>query len=133
MIVVDTSAIIAIILVEPEAERFKSVVTLAAELAIAAPTLVETQIVAQARLERAGMELVRTVVAGSGIRVVPFDEAQANLAADAWRRYGRGSGSSARLNFGDCFSYALARTLEAPLLFKGDDFVHTDVAPALAP
>ena len=61
-----------------------------------------------------------------------FTEAQATIAADAWRRYGRASGSPAKLNFGDCFSYALAVFLAAPLLFKGDDFGATDVTAALS-
>jgi ribonuclease VapC len=63
--------------------------------------------------------------------VVAFDDAQVRLAREAYARYGKGSGSPARLNLGDCFSYALAKTTGQPLLFKGDDFTHTDVTPAL--
>jgi ribonuclease VapC len=63
----------------------------------------------------------------------PVDEAVAKLAAEAWGRYGRGSGHPARLNFGDCLSYAVARHLDAPLLFKGDDLARTDIGSAAAP
>lgn len=59
--------------------------------------------------------------------VIPVDGGQARVAGDAYLRYGRGSGSRARLNYGDCFSYALAVSRDEPLLFKGDDFIHTDV------
>ena len=67
------------------------------------------------------------------IEIIPFDEAQMRMAIDANLRYGRGSGHPAQLNFGDCFAYALARSRNLPLLFKGDDFIHTDVVPALKP
>ena len=67
----------------------------------------------------------------TGLRVVPFTPAQYALAREAHRRFGRGSGHPARLNFGDCFSYALAKDSGEPLLFKGDDFLHTDIEPAL--
>jgi ribonuclease VapC len=67
----------------------------------------------------------------AGTTIVPFDEDQARVARAAYARYGKGSGSPARLNFGDCFSYALAKTTGLPLLFKGDYFTHTDVTPAL--
>jgi len=64
------------------------------------------------------------------IVIEPVSEAQARIARDAYRDFGRGSGHPARLNFGDCFAYALAREKSEPLLFKGDDFSHTDIAPA---
>ena len=131
MIVVDTSAIMAIILIEPEATRFMLTISAAARLQVAAPTLVEAHIVAKSRLPSEGADLVRDLIDGAKIAVTPFDAAQADIAAAAWRRFGRGSGSPARLNFGDCFSYALARSLDAPLLFKGDDFGHTDIASAI--
>ena len=65
------------------------------------------------------------------LEVVPTDTRQMMHARDAWRGYGRGSGHPAQLNFGDCFAYALAKTLDEPLLFKGDDFIHTDIRSAL--
>ena len=67
---------------------------------------------------------------GSGLRIEAFDEEQSRVARQAFVRYGRGAASAARLNLGDCFSYALAKVLDEPLLFKGGDFAHTDVAPA---
>ena len=67
----------------------------------------------------------------AGIIIEPFDEIQAHVAREAYRDFGRGSGHRARLNFGDCFAYALARCRGEPLLFKGDDFSQTDIAPAL--
>jgi ribonuclease VapC len=67
----------------------------------------------------------------AAIGIEPFTEAQAHIARQAYRDYGRGSGHPARLNFGDCFAYALARTTGEALLFKGEDFRHTDIAPAL--
>ncbi len=67
------------------------------------------------------------------IVIEPVTEAQARIAREAFRDFGRGSGHPAKLNFGDCFVYALARARNEPLLFKGDDFVHTDIAPALIP
>ncbi|KKN79514.1 hypothetical protein LCGC14_0339730 [marine sediment metagenome] len=131
MIVVDTSAVIAILLVEPDAESFRRIVSDSAQLAIAAPTLVEAHIVAKSRLGTSSHQVVHAMISGAGIDVVPFDSTHIELAIEAYRRFGRGSGSPARLNFGDCFSYALARSLDAPLLFKGDDFFHTDIEPAL--
>ena len=67
------------------------------------------------------------------METAPVDEVVAEIAANAAERYGRGSGHLARLNFGDCLSYAVAKHLDAPLLFKGDDFLHTDIESALAP
>jgi len=68
----------------------------------------------------------------TGIAIEPFTEEQARIARQAYRDYGKGSGHRAQLNFGDCFSYALARVKREPLLFKGDDFVHTDVRAAVS-
>jgi ribonuclease VapC len=72
-----------------------------------------------------------TYISGYDIRIVPIDETVARIAADAFERYGRGRGHAARLNFGDCLSYAVAKALDAPLLFKGGGFALTDVAAAL--
>ena len=72
------------------------------------------------------------LVKAAQLVVEPVTEAQARIAGEAYRDFGRGSGHPARLNFGDCFSYALARATGEPLLFKGDDFAHTDITPALS-
>ena len=95
---------------------------------ISAATLLETAIVLEARSgERAGDDL-DLFLARAKIEVEPVTDEQVRVARTAWRRYGKGSGHAARLNFGDCFSYALAQSLGEELLYKGADFAHTDVA-----
>ena len=73
---------------------------------------------------------IQEFLASGSVQVIPFDAVQSAIAREAYRRFGQGSGHPARLNFGDCFAYALAKALDAPLLFKGDDFGHTDVRAA---
>lgn len=127
--VIDTSAIVAILAAEPEAEHFAELIEAAPRPLVSAASMVEAGIVL-------GPEHAATLdafVAAAGLEVVPVDEAQSRAAREAHRRFGRGSPSRARLTFGDCFSYALARTNDLPLLFKGDDFARTDLAPASAP
>jgi ribonuclease VapC len=132
MIALDSSAIIATILHEPEAPAFEKILVLERSI-VGAPTLVETRIVLEGRLsDRAGIFLHR-LVTERGITVVPFDPSMAEAAADAFRRYGKGRGHPACLNFGDCMAYAVASVMRLPLLFKGDDFVHTDIVPAHSP
>lgn len=124
--IVDSSALVAILMEEPEAEEFAS--RLATEDAVvSAASLTECMIVLRGK---AGEHMVRELDAlldSVAVSVLPLDEPQARLAGNAYARYGRGSGSRARLNYGDCFSYALAISRDEPLLFKGDDFIHTDV------
>ena len=124
--IVDSSAVVAIANGEPEAEEFALLIERSTETGMSAPTLVESALV----LGELGREFLDTFVRRAGIEVVAFDAAQAGLARQAHRRFGRGSGSPARLNLGDCFSYALARHTGRPLLFKGADFIHTDVTSA---
>jgi ribonuclease VapC len=84
--------------------------------------------------ERTGKSMTAAVVEAlreRPLRIEPVTEDQVRIARDAYREYGKGSGHRARLNFGDCFAYALARVTGEPLLFKGDDFTHTDIASAL--
>lgn len=125
--ILDTSALMAILLDEPEAPDFLALMQTSERLGIAAPTALELA------LQTATGEPTRVNrwLADLGVRIVPFDEAQLHLAQEAHVRYGRGSGSAARLNYGDCMSYALAKVTGEPLLFKGDDFTHTDVTPAV--
>jgi ribonuclease VapC len=125
--VVDTSALVAILQGEPEANAFADLLAHAADPLISAATLFECSIV-QAK-SRHGLENLDDLLLTAGIRVAAVDVTQAHAAREAWLRYGKGNGS-ARLNFGDCFSYALAMTTGRPLLFKGDDFAQTDVTPA---
>ena len=124
--IVDSSALVAILAREPEAERFSELIIDADAVAIAAPTVLETWIV----LARFGTAL-RTSLAQflkeARIDVVAFDSDQLAVAQEAYRRFGRGSAHPAGLNFGDCISYAAATVLHRPLLYKGDDFSHTDV------
>lgn len=125
--IVDSSALIAILKLEPDAEELASALRTALHRRIPAPTLVEASIVAGSPNQGALDELVRE----AQIEVLPFDATHARAARSAQLRYGRGSGSPARLNFGDCLVYAVARARDETLLFKGNDFRHTDVVPAL--
>ena len=127
--IVDSSAVVAIANGEPEAEEFALLIERSTETGMAAPTLVESALV----LGELGQEFLDTFIRRAGIEVVTFDAAQAGLARHAHRHFGRGSGSPAGLNLGDCFSYALARHTGRPLLFKGDDFIHTDITSAWRP
>ena len=128
--VVDTSALIAIMLNEPERQRFNELIHKAPIAYITAANLLETRIVLlNRRGERAVWEL-DGFVHGSGLRVIEVSRLIADIAFDAYRRFGKGSGHGAGLNFGDCFAYALAKHLDEPLLFKGDDFFKTDITPA---
>lgn len=130
-IVVDTSALIAVIAGEADAEMFAAkLLEHAGDVAISGPTLVEATIVADARFGRPGIELIRITLERVGGTVAAFDESLARTASNAWQRFGKGR-HPARLNLGDCFSYALAKHLGLPLLYKGADFSQTDVASAL--
>jgi ribonuclease VapC len=127
--VVDTSVLVAILFEEPEAERFLDVLAKAPHLLLSAASLVETGIVLM-RQGEAGVERdLDRLIERAGIVVIPVDEAQAVLARDCYRRFGKGM-HRARLNFGDCFSYALAMSTGESLLFKGGDFAQTDFGVA---
>lgn len=128
--IVDTSAFMAILQQEPEAERFTALLSEAPEVAVSAATLLELGIVAEGKAGVAIRSRVDRLLADAEAEVVPFTEAQARLALEAWRRFGKGRHKAA-LNFGDCFAYALARERNAPLLFKGTDFSETDVKAAI--
>ncbi|MDQ0614253.1 ribonuclease VapC [Microbacterium sp. W4I4] len=127
--IVDTSVWMAIIMQEIEAEHFVDLIE-SRSVTISAGTLVETEIVVHRRRGEPALNELRELLRRVRAEIVSVDERQARIATDAYRRYGRGSGSPARLNYGDCFSYALAIARDEPLLFKGDDFVHTDVRVA---
>ncbi|MDP0500319.1 MAG: type II toxin-antitoxin system VapC family toxin [Verrucomicrobiota bacterium JB022] len=124
MIVVDTSAIVAILEQEPEAERFLQAL-LAAELPVmSAATLVELSAVMIRKRGEAAGQIVDRLLAAVGVQIEPLTHDQALLAREAYRRF-------SSLNFGDCFAYALAQDKAAPLLYKGNDFGQTDVRAAL--
>jgi ribonuclease VapC len=127
--VIDTSAIIAILFDEPERETFNLKIAAASHRLISAPTLVECSLVVESCKQSLGRAELELFVYTAELIVVPFDQAQAELATVAWRSYGKGR-HPARLNLGDCFAYALAKARNQPLLFKGDDFSKTDIAAA---
>ncbi len=130
-LVVDTSALAAIVLGEPDAELILSTMRrFAGDLDVSVATLVETRIVIEAKQGAQAVEDLQALVAGLQVRVVPFDEVHARAAHAAWRRFGKGR-HPAGLNLGDCFAYALAKTTGSPLLYKGHDFAQTDIAGAL--
>lgn len=124
--VLDTSAIIAILQNEPEAERLITAMQDAVNLRISAASVIEAGIVMYARYGDAGELEVDQFIHRSNISIVPVSAEQADLARSAYRKYGKGI-HSAGLNYGDCFSYALAVSLQESLLFIGDDFSRTDV------
>lgn len=129
--IVDTSALIAIATGEPEAEDFVRRIAAASPRRLSSASYLETGIVLD---ERRNPILTRDLDALLGrfdMTVEPVTVEQARIARQAYRDFGRGSGHPARLNFGDCFSYALAKDVDEELLFKGDDFIHTDVRPAV--
>lgn len=126
--VIDTSAVVAILRQESEAESLLSRLTAAGSRRISAATLLETAIVLEGKAGERGGEQLDLFLARAQIEVTPVTAEQVRVARKAWRRYGKGSGHAARLNFGDCFSYELAQSLGEELLYKGTDFAHTDVA-----
>jgi ribonuclease VapC len=127
--VVDTSALMAIFFVEPDASVFTAAILNDTRRLISAATLVEACIVAIRWRQPDPISALDMLVARLGIEVIPVDREQVLLARDGFRRFGKGR-DRAGLNFGDCFSYALAIATGEPLLFKGEDFSKTDVAVA---
>ena len=128
--ILDSSALVAILFKEPEAERLAAMIRDADATAIAAPTLLETAIVAEGRTRPGMAEKLDALIAAAGAEIVPFTAQHAAIARDAWRRFGKGR-HKAGLNLGDCFAYALAKERGQALLFKGDDFAATDIEPAI--
>ena len=130
MIVVDTSAVIAILGGEPEAENFRRLLSLSDDSRISAASLVEAAQVASRWGDVAVVAGLDGLLSALQIEVAPFDQVQFRIARDAFLRFGKGRGHPAQLNQMDCISYALAKALDAPLLFKGDDFLKTDITAA---
>lgn len=132
MIVVDSSALVAILRREPEADRFLQIIATADGCLLSSVSLLETSLVLAGRTgDATSWTDLDVLITRAGIQVVPQDLTQVAAARAAFLRYGKGR-SPAGLNFGDCAAYALARVLSLPLLFKGDDFSQTDLAPAAA-
>ncbi|MFH1794808.1 MAG: type II toxin-antitoxin system VapC family toxin [Pseudomonadota bacterium] len=129
--VIDSSALIAILIVEPEADDFKRFLDLDLAGCISAATVHEVFSVVVRRKFVDGVARLERILELIDPEIVAFDARQLSVARAAYIRYGRGTGHPAGLNLGDCFSYALAKSRNLPLLFKGDDFRHTDIQPAL--
>jgi ribonuclease VapC len=128
-VVLDTSALVAILRREPEHEAFAARLADADDPLISAGTLLEASIVMHAKTGEDGVVALDELLAAASVRCAAVDYQQAITARDAYARYGRGR-SPAALNFGDCFAYALAHLRDRPLLFKGTDFAQTDIEPA---
>jgi ribonuclease VapC len=125
--IIDTSALVAILDQKPEADRIARAIAAASDRMLSAANLVEAGLVMQARRGDEGRAISISCLRSSRLRLFPSRPQQAEIARKAFRRYGRGR-HGAKLNFGDCFAYALANDEQAPLLFKRDDFAQTDVA-----
>lgn len=128
--VVDTSALAAILLREPDADRFDRALADASVRLISAVSRVEIAMVIEGRKRAAGRADIEALLRSAPIETASVTEEQADIAIEAFRRYGKGH-HPARLNIGDCFAYALAKATGLPLLFKGNDFARTDIRPAL--
>jgi ribonuclease VapC len=129
-VVLDTSALLAILLREPEHDTFAELLADAQDPLISAATLLEASVVMLVKTGDNGVDALDELLAAASVRCVAVDRTQALVARHAYVRYGKGR-SSAALNYGDCFAYALARVQGRPLLFKGDDFSATDIDAAL--
>jgi ribonuclease VapC len=131
-VIVDTSVLIAILKEEPDSAEFLTAMNSAETLEMSAASYLETGIVTDRNMDPLLTARVDDIISALGIIIAPVTEGQARLAREAYRRFGKGTGHPAGLNFGDCFSYALSKERQEPLLFKGDDFAQCDVQPALA-
>ncbi len=129
--IVDTSAVIAILKNEPEADGFSLAMESAKVVRISAAAYLESNIVVGRYKDPILTARLEEILENPGMQIEPVTAAQAKIAWEAYRNFGKGSGHPASLNFGDCFSYALAREKREPILFKGDDFVHTDLRAAV--
>jgi ribonuclease VapC len=126
VIAIDTSAIIAVIFDQAEAQDFSQALATTPSV-VAAATLLEChQVLASRESPEFARYTMQEFLTANAVTIAAFGEAHWDLARDAFDRFGRGRGHRARLNFGDCLSYAVAKALDLPLLFKGDDFRHTD-------
>jgi ribonuclease VapC len=129
--ILDTSAIVAVLHGEPESELFRKIISENRLLRLSAGTYVELGVVTLRTRNPIVSNSVDDFIARASVAIEPVTERQARIAREAYRDYGKGSGHPAGLNFGDCFAYALARDFGEPLLFKGKDFAATDIRPAL--
>lgn len=125
--IIDTSALVTILRDEPEAEAFLEAIRTSLPRRVSAGSYVELGIIFDRPRDPIASRRVDEFLARLSVVIEPVTETQARIAREAYRDFGKGSGHRAGLNFGDCFAYALARERNEPLLFKGDDFRHTDI------
>ena len=130
MIVLDSSAVIAILRGEPEQERFVEIIDNVESCHMSAATLLETRIVLFNRKRESATHVLDAFIADTAIDIVDVTRQTTDIAFEAFLRYGKGQGSGASLNVGDCSSYALAKQMDLPLLCKGNDFSQTDIVTA---
>ena len=124
--VIDTSIVTAIVLNEAEARTFEGLISEDPVRLISSASVFEASMVIESRRGEAGAKEFDVWLYLSGVKIIPVDTEHVNQARSAWRRFGKGRHPAA-LNFGDCFSYALAKLADEPLLFKGNDFSKTDI------
>jgi ribonuclease VapC len=129
-VILDTSAIIAILRNEPDASRFTDAIEAAEARIVSAATYLEAAIIVDSSRDPVLSRRFDELLEQANVSIAPVTQTQAIIARAAYRDFGRGSGHPARLNFGDCLAYALAKASGEPLLFKGDDFSHTDIVAA---
>jgi ribonuclease VapC len=129
--IVDTSAVIAVLRKEPDWKRLFEKIGGTANSRMSAANFLETAIVIDSKRDAVASREFDQFLRDVGVSISPVDEAQVRIAREAYRDFGKGSGHRAKLNFGDCFAYALAKATGEPLLFKGTDFSHTDITAAL--
>ena len=129
--IVDTSALIAILRSESDAAAYAKAIAAARARRISAVNFVEAAVVIDGSRDPIASRRFDDLVREADLTIESVNETHARLAREAYRDFGKGSGHRANLNFGDCFAYALAKSTGEPLLFKGDDFAHTDLTPAL--
>jgi ribonuclease VapC len=129
-VILDSSAVVAILRAEPDAPRYADAMEAAPVCRISAANWLESAIVLSDRSDPITGRRFDEFMREAAVSIEPVTGAQARIAREAYRDFGRGSRHPAQLNFGDCFAYALATETGEPLLFKGDDFGHTDVLPA---
>jgi ribonuclease VapC len=130
-VILDTSALVAILYREPEADEFIDLIN-DSEAKLSAASYVETAAVIDRAGDPVASRELDDLLALGEVGIEPVTEHQAQIARQAYRDFGKGSGHPAQLNLGDCFAYALAKTADDALLYKGNDFNHTDVTVAAA-
>ena len=129
-VVIDSSVCVAIFKGESDTDDLTDRTYSYERRVMSAATWLESAMVCEGSTKGGGAERLDRILASLGVEILPVTVQHARLALDAFKRFGKGRGAKASLNYGDCFVYALAKELQAPVLFKGDDFAQTDIQPA---